>query len=73
MLAKASNDGVKTTSVRVGQICGAKDTGAWGVTEWVPILVKSSISLGALPDLPGVSHRSHVTPMRLEIDSLPCL
>ena len=39
-------------------MCGAQSTGAWNTTDWVPILVKSSIALGALPDLEGVSDYS---------------
>ncbi len=28
--------------------------GAWATTEWVPILVKSSLALGVLPDRDNV-------------------
>lgn len=44
---------VQATSLRVGQIAGGP-TGAWATTDWVPILVKSSLALGSLLDLPGV-------------------
>ncbi|KAG1866982.1 putative aminoadipate reductase [Suillus tomentosus] len=44
---------LKATSLRVGQITGGP-TGAWATTDWVPILVKSSLALGSLLDLPGV-------------------
>jgi thioester reductase-like protein len=40
----------------MGQACGPKATGAWGTTEWMPIMVKSSVALGCLPDMTGVSH-----------------
>lgn len=45
-------------AVRMGQACGSKATGAWGMTEWVPIMVKSSVTLGCLPEIAGVSHQS---------------
>ncbi|KAG2362415.1 putative aminoadipate reductase [Suillus spraguei] len=44
---------LQATSLRVGQISGGP-TGAWATTDWVPILVKSSLALGSLLDLPGV-------------------
>ncbi|KAF7789161.1 hypothetical protein EIP86_000098 [Pleurotus ostreatoroseus] len=53
LLAKASLSGLSTTTLRIGQVCGSEETGAWSTTEWVAVLVKSSISLGAFPDLKG--------------------
>ncbi|KAI6156288.1 putative aminoadipate reductase [Pisolithus thermaeus] len=47
--------GLPATSFRIGQITGAAPRGAWSITEWVPITVKSSVTLGALPDLGGWS------------------
>ncbi|KAL4077419.1 putative nonribosomal peptide synthetase, partial [Scleroderma citrinum] len=43
--------GLPATSFRIGQITGAAPRGAWSTTEWVPIVVKSSVTLGALPDI----------------------
>ncbi|KAI6117045.1 hypothetical protein EDD16DRAFT_1520243 [Pisolithus croceorrhizus] len=43
--------GLPATSFRIGQITGATPRGAWPVTELVPMAVKSSVMLGALPDL----------------------
>lgn len=45
-------------ALRMGQACGSKSTGAWGTTEWLPIMVKSSVALGCLPRLRGVSDES---------------
>ncbi|TCD66635.1 putative NRPS-like protein biosynthetic cluster [Steccherinum ochraceum] len=42
-----------TLCVRIGQLCGSTTAGTWNPTDWVPIIVKSSISLGYLPDLAG--------------------
>ncbi|KAI4521215.1 acetyl-CoA synthetase-like protein [Schizophyllum commune Loenen D] len=41
--------GLSFTSVRVGQVSGGQPRGAWATTDWFPILVKTSIALGALP------------------------
>ncbi|KAF9062745.1 hypothetical protein BDP27DRAFT_1427576 [Rhodocollybia butyracea] len=52
ILAKS---GLQGTSLRIGQITGATaPNGAWATTDWVPIIVKSSLSLGILPDAFGV-------------------
>ena len=40
--------------MRVGQVSGSKRTGAWNISDWVPILVKSSLAVGCLPDMDGV-------------------
>ncbi|KAI6042371.1 putative aminoadipate reductase [Pisolithus marmoratus] len=47
--------GLPATTFRIGQITGGAPLGAWSITEWVPITVKSSVTLGGLPDLGGVS------------------
>ncbi|KAG5649393.1 hypothetical protein H0H81_004129, partial [Sphagnurus paluster] len=51
ILAKS---GLHTTSLRVGQISGGQPKGAWATSDWVPILVKSSVTLGILPQAKGV-------------------
>ncbi|KAJ3555456.1 hypothetical protein NM688_g2570 [Phlebia brevispora] len=53
LLANASQAGLSTTVLRIGQVCGARESGAWSTKEWVSVLVKSSIWLGALPHLEG--------------------
>ncbi|KAH9475908.1 putative NRPS-like protein biosynthetic cluster [Psilocybe cubensis] len=50
-----ARSGLQATSFRIGQITGGTPNGAWAVTDWVPILVKSSIALGALPSAIGVA------------------
>ncbi|KAF8154594.1 hypothetical protein B0H34DRAFT_783744 [Crassisporium funariophilum] len=47
--------GLQAVSFRIGQICGGFPNGAWAVTDWVPMLVKSSFGLQALPSATGVS------------------
>ncbi|KAJ6617577.1 putative aminoadipate reductase [Mycena sp. CBHHK59/15] len=49
-----SRSGLHTTCLRIGQICGALPKGAWATTDWVPILVKTSITLGQLPLADGL-------------------
>lgn len=43
------------TSFRIGQITGGAPRGAWSTTDWIPIIVKSSVTLGTLPEAHGVS------------------
>jgi thioester reductase-like protein len=54
LLVKAAEAGLQTTSFRIGQISGGHANGAWATTDWLPIMVKSSISLGCLPATEGV-------------------
>ncbi|KAG6374188.1 hypothetical protein JVT61DRAFT_4841 [Boletus reticuloceps] len=37
------------TSFRIGQVTGGAPRGAWSTTDWVPIIVKSSVSLARFP------------------------
>ncbi|KAG6878934.1 putative NRPS-like protein biosynthetic cluster [Termitomyces sp. T32_za158] len=50
ILAKS---GIQAASLRIGQVCGGLPNGAWATSDWLPILVKSSIALGALPHTTG--------------------
>ncbi|KIJ62359.1 hypothetical protein HYDPIDRAFT_114895 [Hydnomerulius pinastri MD-312] len=45
--------GLHATSLRIGQIAGGPN-GSWATTDWLPIIVKSSVALGALPEAHGV-------------------
>ncbi|KAJ7784191.1 hypothetical protein B0H16DRAFT_1491669 [Mycena metata] len=44
-----ARSGLNVICFRLGQICGSLPTGAWATTNWVPIMVKTSITLGCLP------------------------
>ncbi|KAF4334019.1 polyketide synthase [Fusarium beomiforme] len=46
-------DRFRATAVRLGQIAGSTTNGHWNPMEHVPFMIKSSQTLGALPDLPG--------------------
>ncbi|KAJ7865170.1 putative aminoadipate reductase [Mycena olivaceomarginata] len=45
--------GIAATSFRIGQVSGSMSNGAWSTTDWVPVMVKSSIALGNFPSNPS--------------------
>ncbi|KAF7297405.1 General substrate transporter [Mycena indigotica] len=49
-----ARSGLSASCLRIGQVCGSLPTGAWAVSDWVPILVKTSVTLGCLPLAPGL-------------------
>ncbi|EKM52250.1 uncharacterized protein PHACADRAFT_211524 [Phanerochaete carnosa HHB-10118-sp] len=53
ILSAARERGIPATAMRMGQACGPRETGAWGTTEWMPIMTKSSVTLGCLPAMSG--------------------
>ncbi|KZO93855.1 thioester reductase [Calocera viscosa TUFC12733] len=52
LLAAAEQRGLPTSIWRVGQLSGSSVNGAWNTTDWVPIIAKSSVTLGVLPSSP---------------------
>ncbi|KAJ4485205.1 male sterility protein-domain-containing protein [Lentinula aciculospora] len=44
ILAKS---GLEAMYLRVGQICGGEPSGVWKSSEWIPMIVKRCLSLGA--------------------------
>ncbi|KAL6302718.1 hypothetical protein BKA93DRAFT_736353 [Sparassis latifolia] len=54
VLSNASKTGMNAVTLRIGQISGSAESGAWNTSDWVPSLIKSSIGLGCLPTLEGV-------------------
>lgn len=54
-----ANSGLQATAIRLGQVCGGHKKGSWPTTDWFPILVKSSITLGVFPGLDGVRLPAH--------------
>ena len=65
-----SSGAIKTTSLRVGQLSGSTQTGAWNPNEWVPTIIKSGIKLGCLPIRDEVQNRKtfDVFPLTMFID-----
>ncbi|TFK35535.1 hypothetical protein BDQ12DRAFT_725828 [Crucibulum laeve] len=51
ILAKSS---LCATSLRLSQISGGISNGSWATSDWFPILVKSSLAIGALPIAGGI-------------------
>jgi thioester reductase-like protein len=47
------NSGLQASSFRIGQITGPVPNGCWATTDWVALLVKSSMTMGVFPDLAG--------------------
>jgi thioester reductase-like protein len=53
VIVNAVKAGLRATIVRVGQLSGTTMNGAWATTEHVPIMFRSSLALGIVPeDLP---------------------
>lgn len=48
---QASRAGLDARALRVGQIVGDTRHGAWNATEAIPLMIRSAISIGALPAL----------------------
>ena len=52
IVMKASRDfGARTTILRIGQIVGDKRTGLWNDTEAIPLIIRSALTIKALPKL----------------------
>ncbi|KAJ7077669.1 putative aminoadipate reductase, partial [Mycena belliarum] len=64
ILAKS---GLDVVCLRIGQISGALPKGAWAISDWLPILVKTSVTLGRLPKANGV--RDILLPVGLKVVS----
>jgi thioester reductase-like protein len=56
--------GIEFSIIRCGQLAGSKMTGAWNTNEQIPMLVKTSQTMGIMPELNGVIH-----PIRLTINA----
>ena len=55
ILSKAATMGHRVSVLRLEQICGSVGTGIWFTSEWVPVMVKTSLALGCLPFAHSVS------------------
>lgn len=52
--AAASGAGVHARVLRIGQIVGDSRVGVWSGTEAIPLMIRSAVTLGVLPDLDEV-------------------
>ncbi|PYH40351.1 putative NRPS-like enzyme [Aspergillus saccharolyticus JOP 1030-1] len=46
--------GARAFSLRIGQVSGHSKRGGWNDTEALPLMIRSALTLGVLPDLHGV-------------------
>ncbi|CUA71917.1 L-aminoadipate-semialdehyde dehydrogenase [Rhizoctonia solani] len=53
LLESARNAGLQTCTVRLGQLTGDVKSDAWTITDWVPSLIGSSVSVGCMPGAVG--------------------
>ncbi|EEA26739.1 hypothetical protein EYB25_002224 [Talaromyces marneffei] len=51
MVLNAARGGARSYILRIGQIVGDKDYGFWNDTEYIPLMIRSALSMKALPDL----------------------
>jgi thioester reductase-like protein len=52
LVMNAARSGARTYVLRIGQIVGDRNNGIWNDSEFIPSIIRSALSLGALPDLP---------------------
>ncbi|KAJ7246827.1 acetyl-CoA synthetase-like protein [Mycena haematopus] len=50
-----ARSGLPFASLRIGQIAGSVSTGAWATSDWLPILVKTSLALRCIPLAEGLA------------------
>ena len=60
----------RTMSVRLGQIAGSKTSGYWNPMEHFGFLIKSSQTLGALPDVSGKAYWTPVNDVAATLSDL---
>ncbi|KAG8701413.1 hypothetical protein FRC08_004091 [Ceratobasidium sp. 394] len=53
LLDSARTSGLEACIIRLGQLTGDSNAGAWSPSDWVPSIIASSVSAGYLPDAVG--------------------
>lgn len=53
IVSKANGEGARTYSLRIGQVSGHSKRGLWNDLEALPLMIRSSLTLKALPDIGG--------------------
>lgn len=51
IVSAARRTGAKTYSLRIGQVSGHSKKGLWNDSEALPLMIRSALTLGALPEL----------------------
>ncbi|PPQ66141.1 hypothetical protein CVT24_000228 [Panaeolus cyanescens] len=44
---------INSTTLRIGQLCGSRQNGAWNTQEWIPFIIKSGTTLKQMPLILG--------------------
>ena len=52
IVSNASKSGARAYSLRIGQVSGHSKKGLWNDSEALPLMIRSALTLKALPDLP---------------------
>ena len=55
IISNARRSGAKAYSLRIGQISGHSKKGLWNDSEALPLMIRSALTLKALPDLPDTT------------------
>ncbi|KAK4955913.1 putative NRPS-like protein biosynthetic cluster [Elasticomyces elasticus] len=50
-IAAAKSTGMQARVLRIGQLCGDTKEGVWNDTEAIPLMIRSALTVGALPAL----------------------
>ncbi|KAJ5550321.1 hypothetical protein N7461_005019 [Penicillium sp. DV-2018c] len=53
IVSNARKIGARTYSLRIGQVSGHSKRGLWNDSEALPLMIRSALTLGALPELPS--------------------
>ncbi|CUA70557.1 L-aminoadipate-semialdehyde dehydrogenase large subunit [Rhizoctonia solani] len=53
LLESARHAGLSTCIIRISQLSGDFNSGSWSTTNWLPLIISSSISIGCLPGAIG--------------------
>ncbi|CAK96299.1 hypothetical protein CBS115989_2471 [Aspergillus niger] len=65
IVSNARRAGARTYSLRIGQVSGHSKKGLWNDSEAIPLMIRSALTLKALPDL-------DITCSWLPVDKLAC-
>lgn len=52
--SKTFDNKLVASIVRIGQLTGPEATGAWNTSEHLPMIMKSAVALGCMPQVEGV-------------------
>ena len=57
----------------MGQICGSTTEGDWNTSEWLPILLKTSLAMEHIPEITGVRALQLLTRLRADVLLSACV